>query len=142
MTAYALQGLIREYLAAVAEAVAILRGEMGRTDLLPAVGSMQIPRRGPLHSGGIYEFHGVGCRVSRSEASVDFDFGPNGRTDGFDAWRLSSYARETGKYPEFHSEAVTDAALAELDRAGLVFRPGWQPSPHLYYCVEPQTERT
>lgn len=37
--------------------------------------------------------HGVGIVVRQGKSSVDFDWGPNGEPDGFDAWRLFNFAR-------------------------------------------------
>lgn len=35
-----------------------------------------------------YFFHGIGCSVRITETEVvDFDYGSNGRIDGFDQWR-------------------------------------------------------
>ncbi len=36
--------------------------------------------------------HGVGCAIHFPTESVDFDYGSNSRTDGFDIWRLYMYA--------------------------------------------------
>ncbi len=48
-----------------------------------------------------YFFHGVGCKVQISKKDVvDFDWGANGRIDGFDEWRLCEFVRtRSKKYP-------------------------------------------
>ena len=48
-----------------------------------------------------YFFHGVGCKVQISKKDViDFDWGENGRIDGFDEWRLCQFVRtRSKKYP-------------------------------------------
>jgi hypothetical protein len=41
-----------------------------------------------------YFFHGAGCKVQLSKNDViDFDWGVNGRIDGFDEWRLREFVR-------------------------------------------------
>ncbi|WP_422396291.1 DUF6896 domain-containing protein [Pseudomonas trivialis] len=39
----------------------------------------------------------MGCSVYLPEVCVDFDYGPDGRLDGFDLWRLYVYACELPK---------------------------------------------
>lgn len=36
--------------------------------------------------------HGFGIEVRQGNSSVDFDWGPNGESDAFDAWRLFNFA--------------------------------------------------
>lgn len=58
-----------------------------------------------------YQLHGNGCMIEYPDYCVDFDFGPNGRTDGFDAWRLHNYACE---FPEKHAK-YTNLTTAESE---------------------------
>jgi hypothetical protein len=52
--------------------------------------------------------------IEYPEYCVDFDFGPNGRTDGFDAWRLYNYACE---FPEKHAKYTNFATVeSELNQ--------------------------
>ncbi len=133
--------LIRRYTSASGDAAQKLRDELAVTDLLGALHGGTLHRAGKLPDGTQYRFHGVGCAVERAGISVDFDFGPEGRTDGFDAWRLHLFAEQFPDETHFHDEAVVAAALAELQRAGMVAKPGWTPSPHLYYLAEQSTAR-
>ncbi|AKV02707.1 hypothetical protein AKJ09_09370 [Labilithrix luteola] len=91
-------------------------------------------RTGELPNGARYEFHGVGCRYSSSTFVVDFDFGPDGRTDGFDAWRLALFAETQGA--EFsQSLAEIDSDLHQLMKEGAVIAPRLSPSEHLLYLA-------
>src|SRR5689334_16822660 len=91
--------LIRDYQQAVQMVVSALKMRFGREDLLTAHHQGQIPKEGTVGAVA-FTFHGVGCRGTLGTIEVDFDFGPDGRTDGFDAWRLWDFARQSpAKYP-------------------------------------------
>lgn len=53
---------------------------------------LEIPQEGFLNNGARYYKHGIGCCITSSTISIDFDFGENGEINGFDAWRLFSFA--------------------------------------------------
>lgn len=40
-----------------------------------------------------YKSHGFGVEVTIGDVTCDFDWGPKGEADGFDAWRLYNFAR-------------------------------------------------
>jgi hypothetical protein len=126
----------RRYVAAVESLTALLREQLGVTDLLGAVNASKIPREGKLADGAEYSFHGVGCLVDDGKVSVDFDFGPNGRSDGFDAWRLKNFADQVAPDSGFDRLESMEAALSELERQGVVCNPRWPPSKHLYYFTD------
>lgn len=45
------------------------------------------------HRNGVnFYAHGYGIELQVEGLSIDFDFGPNGEPDGFDAWRLYRFA--------------------------------------------------
>lgn len=95
--------LIRAYQSAVASEVGRLRVWLGCDDLLAGVRQQLFNREGTIDAAAAeYSFHGIGCLVIRDGVWVDFDFGPGGRFDGFDAWRLHLFADSAG------------AALAEV----------------------------
>ncbi|HWE93874.1 MAG TPA: hypothetical protein VG269_07930 [Tepidisphaeraceae bacterium] len=132
-TERAVQGLIAEYQAAARSAVVALREVSHSSDLirdwrsgrLKASGTLQQPR-------GQYRFHGVGCRFEIGGRTVDVDFGPAGRYDGFDAWRLQQFA-ESGQGGSSLNVAAIERGLAALASAGIITRSGADPAPHLYY---------
>lgn len=127
--------LIGRYLLATQEANAILRSVAGTDDLLGAVRCGRFPREGVL-SEFAYKFHGVGCQVIRSGVSLDFDLGPGGRCDGFDAWRLAQFAASERPVRCDLGVDQTQLALDELLQHGRVVLAGAEPSPHLYYLRE------
>ena len=43
-----------------------------------------------LHGIPIYA-HGYGIELKIGDLTIDFDWGPNGEPDGFDAWRLNNF---------------------------------------------------
>ena len=94
MKTQSLDNLISEYLAHVKKATDLLEASFGTKNILSLWRSKKIPQRGPVTGGVTYELHGIGCRVYLSEICIDFDYGPDGRVDGFDAWRLYMYACE------------------------------------------------
>jgi len=125
--------LIDDYQAAVRRVVSALRVGFGRDDLLPARGRREIPKDGVIN-GVEFSFHGVGCRATVDGVEVDFDFGPNGRTDGFEAWRLWFFAQQKpATYPQFQRLEDVQAALERLARSGEIECPQLSPSEHLWY---------
>lgn len=81
-----------------------------------------------------YQFHGVGCSFTSDRGELDFDFGPGGRHDGFNGWKLWMFAQSLPEdYPMFQRLKVVESVLGELVTDGLVERPRWAPSPHLCY---------
>lgn len=79
-----------------------------------------------------YSIHGVGCRVVAKSVIIDFDFGPGGRIDGFDAWRLSLFAQNS----EFHDLSdlgKLEREIKELEKEATIVKPRLLPSRHLYY---------
>ena len=125
--------LIHEYQRAVRTVVAALRTGFGCDDLLMARRNGEIPKDGV--TGGIeFSFHGAGCMGTGAGFEVDFDFGPDGRVDGFDAWRLWRFANQNpAAYPQFQQLEDVQTALAKLARSGEIECPRTAPSPHLWY---------
>src|SRR6185503_20036599 len=125
--------LIREYQGAVQRVVSALRVGFGRHDLLTARRRGEIPKNGVIN-GVEFSFHGAGCLGTVEKIEVDFDFGPDGRTDGFDAWRLWNFAKQKpATYPQFQQQEDVEAALGMLARSGEIECPRTAPSPHLWY---------
>src|SRR5262249_32871108 len=127
--------LITKYSATAADVVAQFRQDCGQDDLLRAWRSRVLTQDGTMPSGLKFCFHGCGCYFERGFLKIDVDFGPDGRCDGFDAWRLSLFAKENSLGRDWTFESV-QAALNQLESARLIVRPEWLPSPHLYYRTE------
>ncbi len=110
----ALVDLVSDYLAAVSTAVRLMH-ESGLP--LPATNTAWaingIPQSGTLHGGVRYYKHGYGCAVHLRGGVVDFDFGANGETTGFDLWRLSAFASERLPQYGFKGEDALKSAFEQ-----------------------------
>ena len=129
--------LIGEYRAKILEAAALFRRYKGVDS-----GSLMfwrragLPIRGFLDSGRTvgYYFHGNGCRVSLPGWEVDWDFGHDGRLDGFDAWRLWQFAKDgTDQFPEFERKETLEDVFREALARGVIHRPFKHLRDDLYY---------
>ena len=111
--------LVQDYLSAVATAVRLL-AESGIPLPESNVGwaANDIPQTGLLHRRIKYFKHGYGCAVQLPGGSVDFDFGAHGETNGFDAWRLSSFADNRLVEYGFASETELNQAFEQAAAAG------------------------
>ena len=124
--------LVRDYQHAVARVVRELQAYHGVEDLLSARESGAIPSAGEAPFS--FTFHGIGCRAHVDGSDVDFDFGPDRRIDGFDAWRLSIFVNGYAS-SELDDERIR-GLLLDLARAGLVDHPRAAPGPHLWYLTD------
>lgn len=92
--------LIKEYVDAINAAVLQLRASgipIPNSDVEWATNGIQ--QSGVLDGGGRYYKHGYGCAVHSTDCVVDFDFGAEGQTNGFDCWRLAGFAGDRlGKF--------------------------------------------
>lgn len=75
-----------------------------------------IPHKGRIASGGNYQKLEYGLLIERNGLSVAFDFGKQGQTTEFDAYRLGQYLDDNRPPSSFKSardvEAAFDAAVA------------------------------
>ncbi|MBI1289406.1 MAG: hypothetical protein GC178_17705 [Flavobacteriales bacterium] len=110
----------------------------GRKDLLKAWHDKTIPQTGQLNQVITqYAFHGAGLFAKLKDKEVDFDFGPNCRIDGFDAWRLRAFAdSQTEKYQGFWTLEKLENELEQLERQGLIIKLGDFPGSSNYYRKE------
>jgi hypothetical protein len=118
--------LIYDYTTMTKAAAVQLQREFGVENLLQAWMHRQVPQRGILSDGSAYQFHGIGCCIERTDGlDVDFDFGPGGRADGFDAWRLWQFAKQfPTQYPDFQQREHVEKALSGLADEGIVSPSG------------------
>ena len=82
-----------------------------------------------------YFFHGIGCRLQLgSNLSIDWDFGHDGRMDGFDLWRLKLCLEER---PELQLilPALTQR-FEEATRDGCIISPWREHHDYLYYTAD------
>ena len=128
--------LIVDYQRAARAAVVGLKRQAGSANLLSSWRMGKLRQSGRLaQPRGRYSFHGTGCRFEISGRVLEVDFGPSGRHDGFDAWRLQQYAGSAFEWLDLHSSAI-NRSLRNLESTGLIVRPELDPSPHLYYFTD------
>ena len=61
-----------------------------------------IPQTGEFLDGHYkYYFHGIGCAFHIENEVIDYDYGHEGRIDGFDLWRLSGYGEEHQDFKDY-----------------------------------------
>lgn len=93
---------------------------------------MEIPHHGVLDGNVPYYKHGYGCTVSLPSSRVDFDFGKHGEINGFDSWRLVSFAKSNLVAYGFDTfESLEDAFQEALQRGEIV----WS-EPTIYYLKD------
>ncbi|SFS15202.1 hypothetical protein SAMN05216570_3235 [Dyella sp. OK004] len=117
--------LIHEYLSAIRSAVTLMVQSgipLPSSNLEWALN--RILGAGELVGGVRYQKHGYGCEVFLLSGRVDFDFGANGEYDGFDPWRLKSFAE--GRLAEygFSSEQEVDDLFGAAVQSGALAYSG------------------
>jgi hypothetical protein len=114
-----LEQLVSDFLSMVDKATELLREKFGTKCILRLWRSNEIERCGTITGDITYELHGVGCAVYFPELCIDFDYGPEGRTDGFDVWRLYIFACESPqKYKKYTDKNVLKAEFEEYLNLG------------------------
>ena len=114
-----LEELILDFLSKVETATSLLERKFGTRCILKLWRSNQIERCGTITGNITYELHGVGCAVYLPEACIDFDYGTDGRTDGFDVWRLYLLACELpSQYKKYTDKKVLKAEFDEYIAIG------------------------
>lgn len=127
--------LIEAFQARVRLAIELFREHRGISDLLdwrqhglPRTGFITYDKR------FAYAFHGIGCRVETPEGEIDWDFGPNGRADGVDLWRLQGFIDASpGEFPEFEGNEILAELFGTAIRDGLLRKDPSEQAGHLYY---------
>ena len=128
--------LICSYRRRTAMAAERLRGGVGLQNLRTwrDAGIPQTGKAGDVR----YYFHGIGAAVHLPDGAIDFDFGHDGRTDGFNAWQLAAFAEHVGTSErELTKWQSVDTLLQEGVREGWLHQPFIEAHDDLYYVVEP-----
>ncbi|MGL6244989.1 DUF6896 domain-containing protein [Pseudomonas sp.] len=114
-----LEQLIFDFLSMVDKATALLEEKFSNRCILRQWRTNEIERCGTIIGDITYELHGVGCAVYFPDTCIDFDYGPDGRTDGFDVWRLYIFACELPtKYKKYTDSKVLEAEFREYLQLG------------------------
>jgi hypothetical protein len=128
--------LIADYQRCARAAVAALRRQTRATDLLAALRKGQIKRSGRLQERRArYSFHGIGCRFEMADRVIDVEFGPSGRHDGFDSWKLQQFAESAFEWRHLTARAI-ESGIKQLRISRVATHPNLEPSPHLIYLTE------
>lgn len=91
-----------------------------------------IPHKGEIASGGTYQKLAYGLQIVRNGQSVEFDFGKDGETHEFDAFRLTQFWSENNTRSPFAYARDIEAAFADA-LANKLLRP--TPAKHYELAV-------
>ncbi len=81
-----------------------------------------------------YFLHGIGCRLDLPSGPIDWDFGYQNRTDGFDAGRLWHFAKNRKEqFPDLPDEKSFEVLFAEAIDNRIVAQPFREKADYLYY---------
>lgn len=90
-------------------------------------------------TGGSFRPHGIGCAFDFDGWTIDVDYGPDGRCDGFDAWRLALFSESNTGVPKLKEDSIK-AVLEHWEAAGEIRHFTESLGSHLFYFArEPQT---
>lgn len=130
-----LQKIIHEFQAKVEIANELLKQHLNTQE--PHNWHTHIEQAGLLDGKFKYFFHGVGCAVHLSETDVvDFDYGSNGRIDGFDDWRLGAFVeKRKEQFPSVTPEDIKHW-LADALALGEIERPSSEMYGNLFYFTK------
>jgi hypothetical protein len=129
-----LMALVRAYQRRVATAAELLRSRLKVRSLM-LWREAHIPQRG--EAGGFrYYFHGIGVAIHLPDGIIDFDFGHDGRTDGFSTWKLAAFAEQLNVTShDFTKWQHVQRLLGEGLREGWLHQPLVALQDDLYYMV-------
>lgn len=126
--------LIQDYISCGKYVCGLLKEILRDTEnIIGAYRTQGIPKEGYLEGGVYYNFHGVGCYFEIPNAHIDIDFGPNGRFDGFDLYRLKDFYYSMNKSEPKLTEDDLKVGFDELVSDEAIYNPKWSPSEHLFY---------
>jgi len=95
-----------------------------------------LEQTGTIDEGGqhFYAFHGIGCCVHlSSDRVIDWDFGHEGRIDGFDLWRLERFLEtRTELFPNLPKNELA-IAFERARLAGSIVSPWSASGDSLFY---------
>lgn len=127
-----LENVIKDYLEQVNKGVELLQQKYSVKDLLGAWRSGVVPKTGHLIEGIEYDFHGKGCFLIHENYILNFDFGINGRHDGFDEWRIQDYlSQRLDLYPNYSNMDKFSKEFRHLVENNIIYHP--DPKDPLYY---------
>lgn len=134
----ALRAVVRAFQADVQRGLALFRLHRNAEDIwdwrslgLEQTGHLDPDKR---HA---YFFHGIGCRVRLDRTTyIDWDFGHEGRVDGFDLWRLRQFLEDRPRLQASVPLNTLDALFDAAVREGSIVSPWRAEYDSLYYVTE------
>jgi len=90
-----------------------------------------VPRTGALDKFN-YSFHGIGCRFDFGDISVDYDYGDQGRIDGFDLWRLTIFGEQIKDFKSYVDSGDLKSDFEACIESGEIKKSGGK-YDNLYY---------
>ena len=112
--------LINEYLNDVRMFIKCFKIKYHREDVLRAWHDGVIPQSGNVTDTIEYELHGIGCCIFLPNREIDFDFGPELRSDGFDLWRLKKYLNQRSDISKHLSIQELEITFNNLVKNGTI----------------------
>jgi len=125
--------LITEFQARAAEACRLLREHLQLEN--PMMWRPSTPQIGSRGTTARYAYHGSGVAVTFADGrKIDFDFGFDGRCNGFSPWKLASLAGELGgAFQRFEGWLSLKALMDAEVKDGGISRPFHAQQDDLYY---------
>ena len=128
--------LVRAYIRKSQELLPKVLADMGIEH--PASNSAWVhcdaPWQGTTKSGVRFDKHGYGILLRYDGGEIDVDFGPNGEINGFDAWRLSGFAKVNDLSEPYSDDKVCHEQILQGCSSGEIEKRG-----NLYFFVSGPT---
>ncbi len=137
--------LIIDYQNSTQQVVQIFKNKFGVDNLIEGWHTGRYEQTGKLIENGLkfYAFHGIGIAAHFEDKLVDFDFAylPELRHDGFDIWRLTSFAKsQPKKYGNYLDEELLEAKFESLRNKKIIHNPKIEFPTHLYFWTKDLTD--
>ncbi|MDH5354649.1 MAG: hypothetical protein OEY09_09430 [Gammaproteobacteria bacterium] len=125
-----LHKLINFFLQNVLKAEELMKGKLN-VDQPMCWRHNKTPRTGTIDKY-TYEFHGIGCCFDFGDISVDYDYGDQGRIDGFDLWRLTIFGEQIKDFQSYVESGKIKIDFKECIEAGEIVQSSAK-DDYLYY---------
>lgn len=135
--------LVAVYQASVQEAIELFQRHKGLSPPTEAREWMdrcqiygELPQRGYIDESQTipYSLHGIGCGAKLLMGGADWDFGYQGRYDGFDPWKLWHFAKwHLDIFPEFQHKEALYGAFNDAKTKGIFNQAYLEFHDYLYY---------
>lgn len=133
--------LITDFQNSAKEVVEIFKRVYNVDNILEGWHSGIYEQTGKIPEEGLnfYACHGIGIAAHFSDKLIDFDFAylPELRYDGFDLWRLTSFAKsQPKKYGKFLNEKQIELEFEQLKKENLIYNPLIIGVTHNYFWIK------